>query len=83
VSESGYDNCRKEQWRRTTQFEPDKTIQKWLCSQAKKPYDENVGGLLCEKNRDDKKPLELFLAGVQSWEAGLRRKLDCGTSSPC
>jgi hypothetical protein len=53
VSESGYDNCRKEQWRRTTQFEPDKTIQKWLCSQAKKPFDENVGGLLCEKNRGD------------------------------
>jgi hypothetical protein len=33
-------------------------------------------------NRDDKTPLELFLAGVRGWEAGLRRTFDGGTSSP-
>lgn len=34
---------------------------------------QHVGSLLCG---GDKTPLELFLAGVRGWEAGLRRRLD-------
>jgi hypothetical protein len=66
LSESGDHNCRKEPWQRTTQFEPDKTIQKWLRSQARKPVDENVEGLLSEKSRGDWTPLELFLGGIRA-----------------
>jgi len=27
-------------------------------------------------SRDDKTAIELFLAGIQGWEAGLRRRVD-------
>jgi hypothetical protein len=36
-------------------------------------------GLQC---RGDKTPLELFLAGVRGWEAGLRRRFDNSKSNP-
>jgi hypothetical protein len=31
-------------------------------------------------SRDDKTAIELFLAGIWGWEAGLRRKLENGKS---
>lgn len=34
------------------------------------------GELLRFRSRDDKTPLELFLAGIRDWEAGLQRRLD-------
>jgi len=35
----------------------------------------------CHRNiRGDKTAIELFLAGVRDWEAGLRRRLDDGKS---
>jgi hypothetical protein len=40
---------------------------------SKKPFDVLAEGLLSEKSRGDKTPLELFLAGVRVWEAGLCR----------
>jgi hypothetical protein len=42
----------------------------------KKPFDILTEGLLSEKSRGDWTPLELFLAGVQGWEARLGRRLN-------
>jgi hypothetical protein len=44
----------------------------------RKPFDVFAEGLVSEKSRDDKTAIELFIAGVQGWEAGLRRRLDEG-----
>ena len=33
------------------------------------------------KNRGDKTAIELFIAGIRGWEAGLRRRLENGKSS--
>jgi hypothetical protein len=41
-----------------------------------KPFDALAGRLISKNSRGDKTPLELFLAGVRGWEAGLRRRLD-------
>lgn len=30
------------------------------------------------ESRDDRTPIELFIAGVQGWEAGLRRQIEDG-----
>jgi len=46
----------------------------------RKPFDVLAEGLISEKSRGDRTPLELFIAGVQGWEAGLRRRLDDGKS---
>jgi hypothetical protein len=36
----------------------------------RKPFDVLAEGLLSEKSRGDWTPLELFVAGVRSWESG-------------
>ena len=41
-----------------------------------KPFDVLAEGLISEKSRGDRTPLELFLAGIRGWEAGLRRQMD-------
>jgi hypothetical protein len=41
----------------------------------KKPFDVLAEGLLSENSRGDKTAIELFVAGVRGWEAGLRRFL--------
>jgi hypothetical protein len=41
-----------------------------------KPFDVLAEGLPKGKSRGDWTPLELFVAGVQGWEAGLRRFFD-------
>jgi hypothetical protein len=46
-----------------------------------KPFDVLAEGLIVKKDRGDKTPLELFLAGVRSWEGGLRRQMDDGKPS--
>ena len=43
-----------------------------------KPFDVLAEGLLSEKSRGDWTPLELFLADIRGWEAGLRRRIDDG-----
>ena len=48
--------------------------------EMRKPFDVLAEGLLSEKSRDDKTAIELFLAGIRGWEAGLRRKLENGKS---
>jgi hypothetical protein len=40
---------------------------------VRKPFDVLAEGLLSEKSRGDRTPLELFLAGIRGWEAGMRR----------
>jgi hypothetical protein len=47
-----------------------------------KPSDEFAEGLVSEKSRGDKTAIELFLAGVQGWEAWLRRSMDDGKAKP-
>jgi len=37
---------------------------------------ENDDGFLWKKSRGDKTRLELFIRGVQGWEAGLRRHFE-------
>jgi hypothetical protein len=39
----------------------------------KEPFGVLAEGLISKNNRGDWTPLELFLAGVRSWEAGIRR----------
>jgi hypothetical protein len=48
----------------------------------RKPFDVLAEGLLLTKSRDDKTAIELFLSGVQDWEAGLRRRLERGGTIP-
>jgi hypothetical protein len=38
----------------------------------RKPFDVLAEGLLSEKSRGDRTPLELFIAGVGGWEGHLR-----------
>ena len=46
-----------------------------------KPFDDLAEGLVAKQNRGDWTPLELFVAGVGVWEAGLRQCLNDGTTS--
>ena len=49
-----------------------------------RPPAPRAGALLAElhpESRDDKTAIELFVAGVRGWEAGLRRKLEDGKSN--
>ena len=41
----------------------------------RKPFDVFAERLNLKNSRDNKTPLELFLAGVRGWEAGLRRRV--------
>jgi hypothetical protein len=41
----------------------------------RKPFDVLAEGLLLKNSRGDKTAIELFVAGVRGWEAGLRRFL--------
>jgi hypothetical protein len=42
----------------------------------RKPFDVLAEGPSFEKSRGDWTPLELFIAGVRGWEAGLRELVD-------
>ena len=44
----------------------------------RKPFEVLAEGLLSKNSRDNKTAIELFLAGVQGLEAGVRRKLEDG-----
>ena len=44
----------------------------------RKPFNVLAEGLVSEKSRDNKTPLELFIADVRGWEAGLRRLMGDG-----
>jgi hypothetical protein len=63
VSESGYDNCRKDPWRHTTQCEPENAIQKWLGSPAKKPFGVLAEGLVSENSRSDRNVIKRSFEG--------------------
>ena len=52
-----------------------------LVSTVRKPFDVLAEGLLSTNSRDNKTPLELFLAGIASWDTGLRRRMDDGSHS--
>jgi len=47
----------------------------------RKPFDVLAEGLVSEKSRGDKTAIELFIAGIRGWEAGLRQCLNDGTMS--
>jgi len=42
---------------------------------------ENAEELLTENSRGNKTAIELFLAGIASWDTGLRRRMDYGSHS--
>jgi hypothetical protein len=41
----------------------------------RKPFDARAEGLVSERSRGDKTVIELFIAGIRGWEAGIRRRL--------
>jgi hypothetical protein len=45
----------------------------------RKPFDVLAEGLVSEKSRGDKTPLELFVAGVRGWEGHLRNQVRNGS----
>jgi hypothetical protein len=45
-------------------------------------FDNLAEGPIAKSNRGDKTAIELFIAGVQGWEAGLRRRMDDSKSKP-
>jgi hypothetical protein len=47
-------------------------------TKIRKPFDVLAEGFLSKKSRGDWTPLELFVAGVRCWEAGLRWTFICG-----
>ena len=46
----------------------------------KKPFDVLAEGLISQQSRGNKTAIELFIAGVRGWEAGLWRRMDDGKS---
>jgi hypothetical protein len=44
-------------------------------SQRRKPFDVLAEGLIFENSRGNKTAIELFIAGIRRWEAGLRRSI--------
>jgi hypothetical protein len=47
-----------------------------LCPVIRKPFDVLVKGLLVPQSGEARTAIELFIAGIQGWEAGLLRILD-------
>jgi hypothetical protein len=47
----------------------------------RKPFDVLAEGLISQQSRGNKTAIELFLAGVRRWEAGLWRQMDDGKAS--
>ena len=45
-------------------------------------YHRNVNATPLQCNRGDRTAIELFVAGVQGWEAEFRHRLSDGTSTP-
>ena len=46
-----------------------------LVPTTRKPFEENVEGLFLKNSRGDKTAIELFVAGIRGWEAGVRNQL--------
>jgi len=42
----------------------------------------NMNAMPLQRSREDRTAIELFLAGVQGWEWGLRRQFDGGKPKP-
>jgi hypothetical protein len=49
---------------------------------SRKPFDILAEGLISEKNRGERTAIELFLAGIRGWEAGMKRRMDDDKSKP-
>ena len=47
----------------------------------RKPFDILAEGLVSKESLGDRTAIELFLAGIRGWEAGLRRQLVDGMSA--
>jgi hypothetical protein len=50
------------------------------CNSSKKPFDILAEGLISKDSRGNRTAIELFMAGIRGWEAGLRRRLDDGAA---
>ena len=53
-----------------------------LVPEMRKPFELVAEGLQKKDSRGNWTAIELFIAGVQGWEAGLRRRMDHGRSTP-
>ena len=42
----------------------------------RKPFDVLAEELVSQNGRDDRTAIELLVAGIRSWDAGLRQRLD-------
>jgi hypothetical protein len=62
-------------WQSTPTFEPLGIGQNGLIP-TKQPTAKTDGGLMPENSRDNRTAIELFVAGIFGWEAGLRRRID-------
>jgi hypothetical protein len=47
-----------------------------LVPEIRKPFDVLAEGLISRNSRGDRTGIELFLAGIQRWETGLRRRIE-------
>jgi hypothetical protein len=56
-----------------TELKPQSVNKKRLFAQHERRVADNL-------SRDDRMAIELFLAGIRGWEAGLRRRMDDGKS---
>jgi len=52
-----------------------------LVTTKRKPFDFFVERLDLKKNRGDRTPLELFLAGLRGWDGGLRSSINAPKSN--
>jgi hypothetical protein len=50
-----------------------------LVPTMRNPVNVLAKGLIAKKDRGDKTAIELFIAGIQGWQAGLRRRMGDGT----
>jgi len=70
--------CPKNTLRDRVPIELSQNRENWRYLQRRKPFGVLAEGLISENSRGDWTPLELFLAGIRGWEAGLRRRIDDG-----
>jgi hypothetical protein len=73
-----YDERRKEPQPECPAFESRRSGREWLALEEKSSP-PTMTMSLCGKTRGDKTAIELFIAGIRGWEAGLLAKTCDGT----
>ena len=71
----GYGKRSNTPYSRSARIELGSTCERAEKSSTQKPFDVLAEGLISENSRGDKTAIELFLAGVGGWDAGLSRRM--------